>query len=177
MTVMNARQSFEALVWGDSEILILGTIPSSSSIEKNEYYYHYANYIWDYLAKIYDEPRPRTWTEKKEFLHRHHIALWDMYKYSEVPGSVDKGLGTFNELAGFLQEHPTIIKVLLNGKKAAQAFQEYTEKVSAIPEYVRAFPLPSTSGANTRISKDDVLRAWREAVVLTIDKAASGTSY
>ena len=164
MTVMKARRSFEALVWEDSEILILGTIPSSSSIEKKEYYYHYANYNWDYLAKIYDEPRSRTWTEKKEFLHRHHIALWDMYEYSDIPGSVDKGLGEFNDLAGFLKRHLSITKILLNGKKTAKAFQEYTEKVSAIPDYVRAFPLPSTSGANASIPREVVLSAWKEAL-------------
>ena len=159
-----ARQSFPPVVWEDSKILILGTIPSSSSIEKGEYYFHYANYIWDYLAKIYDEPRPRIWMEKIEFLHRHHIALWDMYKYSEVPGSVDKGLGTFNELAGFLQEHPTITKVLLNGKKAAQAFQKYLKSVSLLPDSIHAYSLPSTSGANTRIPRTDVISAWKEAL-------------
>ena len=161
---MTARQSFPPLVWEDSEILILGTIPSTSSIEKGEYYFHYANYIWDYLAKIYDEPRSRTWTEKKEFLHRHHIALWDVYKYSKIPGSVDKRLGDLNNLEGFFEKHPSIVKVLLNGKRTADAFLEYQKSGNKIPEYVQVYPLPSTSGANTRIPRTDVISAWKEAL-------------
>lgn len=161
---MKARQSFPPLVWDDSEILILGTIPGSSSIAKDEYYFHYSNYIWDYLAKVYDEPRPRTWQEKKEFLHKHHIALWDMYKYSEIPGSVDKGLGEFNELEVFLQKYPTIAKVLLNGKKTTRAFQKYLKSVAVMPDSIRVYSLPSTSGANTRITREAALSAWKEAL-------------
>ena len=84
---MNGRKAFDPLFWEDSEILILGTIPSSSSIEKGEYYYHYANYIWDYLAEIFHESRPRIWSEKTDFLKRHHVALWDVYAFSDVVGS------------------------------------------------------------------------------------------
>ena len=65
---MAERQSFPPLVWEDSEILILGTIPGSSSIEKGEYYYHYKNYIWDCLAQIFQEKRPKKWVEKKNCL-------------------------------------------------------------------------------------------------------------
>lgn len=162
---MKERQSFPPLVWEDSEILILGTIPSSSSIEKGEYYYHYANYIWDYLAEIFLESRPRTWSEKTDFLKRNHIALWDVYAFSDVVGSLDKGLGDFNDIAGFLNEHTTITKVLLNGKKTAQAIEKYEKKKSKLSETVKNYALPSTSGANTRLPRQIVFEAWKEAVL------------
>lgn len=160
---MTARQSFRPLVWEDSEVLILGTIPSSSSIEKEEYYYHYANYIWDYLAQIFHEDRPRFWTEKTDFLKRYHIALWDVYAFSDVAGSSDKGLKDFNNIAGFLKEHPAITKVLLNGKKAAESFQKYQKKEHNISKRIRVYPLPSTSGANTRLPRATVFGAWKDA--------------
>lgn len=162
---MAERQSFPPLVWEDSEVLILGTIPSSSSIEKGEYYYHYANYIWDYLAEIFHESRPRTWSEKTDFLKRHHIALWDVYAFSDVVGSLDKGLGDFNDIAGFLNEQTTITKVLLNGKKTAQAIEKYEKEKSKLSEIVKIYALPSTSGANTRLPRQVVFEAWKEAIL------------
>ena len=165
---MKARQSFPPLVWDDSKILILGTIPSSSSIEKGEYYYHYANYIWDYLAEIFLESRPRTWSEKTDFLKRNHIALWDVYAFSDVVGSLDKGLREFNDISGFLDEHTTITKILLNGKKTTQSLEKYEKKKSKLPKTVRIYALPSTSGANTRIPRKMVLSEWKKALLDTL---------
>lgn len=165
---MAERQSFPPLFWEDSEILILGTIPSSSSIEKGEYYYHYANYIWDYLSKIFHEERPIIWSEKKDFLRRHHIALWDVYKFSDIEGSLDKGLRDFNNIAGFLKIHPTIKKVLLNGKKTARSLEKYQEVNSKLPETVRVYALPSTSGANTKIPRKMVLSEWEKELLETL---------
>ena len=160
---MAERQSFPPLVWEDSEILILGTIPGSSSIEKGEYYYHYKNYIWDCLAQIFQEKRPKKWVEKKDFLEKHRIALWDVYAFSDVAGSSDKGLKEFNDIAGFLKEHPTITKVLLNGKKTAESFQKYQRKERELPESIRIYSLPSTSGANTRLPRSIIFEAWKDA--------------
>lgn len=162
---MAERQSFPPIVWEDSEILVLGTIPSSSSIEKGEYYYHYANYIWDYLSVIFQEDKPKTWSEKKALLKRHHIALWDVHAYSDVVGSLDKGLRNFNDISGFLEEHQSISKVLLNGKKTAQSLEIYEKKKSKLPGTVKIYALPSTSGANTRISKKAVLSGWEKALL------------
>lgn len=161
---MDGRKSFAPLFWEDSNILILGTIPSSSSIEKGEYYYHYSNCIWDYLSGIFHEDKPKTWSEKKDFLKRRRIALWDVYAYSDVVGSLDKGLRGFNNISGFLEEHPSITKVLLNGKKTAQSIDNYQKKESKLPETVRIYALPSTSGANTRIPREEILSEWRRAI-------------
>lgn len=161
---MAARQSFPPLVWEDSEILILGTIPSSSSIENGEYYYHYANYIWKYLAEIFDTVIPKSWQEKTAFLRKYHIALWDMYVYSEISGSLDKGLREFNDIAGFLGKHPTIVSVLLNGKKTTQAFHQYQKVDSLLPLSIKVYSLPSTSGANTRMPGKKVLLAWKKVL-------------
>ena len=161
---MKARAAFPPLVFEDSEILILGTIPSTSSIERGEYYFHYRNYIWDCLSRIFQEERPKTWSEKKDFLKRRRIALWDVYAYSDVVGSLDKGLRGFNNISGFLEEHPSITKVLLNGKKTAQSIDNYQKKESKLPESVRIYALPSTSGANTRIPREELLSEWRKAI-------------
>ena len=159
----NGRKAFPPLAWEDSELLILGTIPSSSSIEKGQYYYHYANYIWDYLAKIFGAARPKSWPEKKAFLQVNHIDLWDMYAYSETTGSLDNGLGEFNDIAGFLERHSTITKVFLNGRKASQAFCQYKKAGHYLSDSIKVYDLPSTSGANTCIPREKALSEWKLA--------------
>lgn len=160
---MEGRKAFKPLFWEDSEILILGTIPSSSSIEKGEYYYHYANYIWRYLAEVFGVEIPNSWQEKTNFLRQYHIALWDMYAYSETIGSLDKGLGAFNDIVGFLERHSAITKVLLNGRKASQAFCQYKKAGHYLSDAIKVYDLPSTSGANTRIPREKALSKWKFA--------------
>ena len=52
----------------DSEILILGSLPSVKSREMKFYYAHPQNRFWNTLAKVYNEPKPNTFKDKKDFL-------------------------------------------------------------------------------------------------------------
>ena len=47
----------------DSEILILGSLPSVKSREMKFYYAHPQNRFWNTLAKVYKEPKPNTTKE------------------------------------------------------------------------------------------------------------------
>ena len=59
----------------ESEILILGSLPSVKSRQEKFYYAHSQNRFWKILSKIYNEEIPNTIKEKKEFLIKHKIAL------------------------------------------------------------------------------------------------------
>lgn len=61
----------------DSELLILGSLPSVKSREQMFFYGHPQNRFWKVLATILDEEIPKTIDEKTVMLHKHHIALWD----------------------------------------------------------------------------------------------------
>lgn len=58
--------SFESVYDKDSEILILGTLPSVKSRENNFYYGHKQNRFWKVLATLLKEPVPDTIEEKKQ---------------------------------------------------------------------------------------------------------------
>jgi TDG/mug DNA glycosylase family protein len=68
---------FGAVIFDNSEILILGTFPSIKSFENSFYYSHPKNQFWDILAIIYNDKKPDTIQEKISFLKKHKIALWD----------------------------------------------------------------------------------------------------
>ena len=108
-----------------SEILILGSMPGSLSLEKGEYYANTNNSFWKIISAIYNNNNPFVdYEEKLDCLSKNHIALWDMYGSCFREGSLDRKITSprLNDIGKFLIEHQTIRKVLLNGKEAANAF-------------------------------------------------------
>ena len=75
---MKVNHNLEPFYDKNSEILILGSIPSVKSRELGFYYMHPQTRFWRILEKVYEEPLPVTIEEKKEFLKKHKIALWDV---------------------------------------------------------------------------------------------------
>ena len=80
---------FDAFFDKDSRVLILGTIPSPKSREQGFYYGHPQNRFWKVLADVLDEEFPQTVEERKGFLKRNHIALWDVLESCEIKGASD----------------------------------------------------------------------------------------
>ena len=73
----------------DSKVLILGSMPSVKSRELGFYYMHPQNRFWKTLAKVFDEDLPKAIDDKKDFLKRHKIALWDVIASCNITGSSD----------------------------------------------------------------------------------------
>ena len=67
----------------DSKILILGSIPSKKSREAKFYYAHPQNRFWPILEILFQEKIEN----KKEFLLKHKIALWDVISSCDITGS------------------------------------------------------------------------------------------
>jgi len=141
-----------------STVLILGSYPYVRSREEGFFYGHPRNRFWAVLAKILNEPQPATIGEKRSFLLRHGIALWDVVSSCEVTGSADSSIRKVvpHDLSPILAVSP-IRCILLNGKTAASFYRRYGEKEG----YPRAICLPSTSPANASLSLDDLVDAWQ----------------
>ena len=94
MEYEHITHSFEPIYNEDSEILILGTLPSVKSRENNFYYGHKQNRFWKLLAKLCEEETPQTVEEKTAMLLRHHIAIWDVIQSCDIKGSSDSSIKT-----------------------------------------------------------------------------------
>ena len=154
----------------NSEILIIGTFPGIESLDNVEYYCDNTNRIWEVLCEIYnDYPEPKNYDEKKKLLARHRIVLWDYYKTAsrKNSNSSDKSLVGIehNDIIDYLKKHPTIKKVVINGKgKIYKAIEKEIkrdiENDSKLKNRgIEVFRLPSTSGLNTRYAKT-LSRHW-----------------
>ena len=79
----------------DSRVLILGTMPSPKSREQGFYYGHPQNRFFPALAGVFGEPVPQGVPERKEFLLRHGIALWDVLRSCVISGASDASIRAY----------------------------------------------------------------------------------
>lgn len=142
----------------NSRILILGSFPSVKSRAEGFFYGHPQNRFWKLLASVFEEAVPRSIEEKKAFLLRNHIALWDVIQSCEIEGSSDSSIRnvTANDLNVILHA-AEIQSIFVNGKTALKYYQKYAE-----PTVGRAaICLPSTSPANAAWDLERLTQAWR----------------
>ncbi len=137
-----------------SEILILGSFPSIKSREMQFFYGHPQNRFWRVLAALKQEPVPQTIDEKKTFLLRNKIAVWDVIQSCDITGSSDSSIKNVipNSLSRIFDAAP-IRQVYTNGTTAHKLYQKYIGS--------DAIRLPSTSPANAAYSLDRLIQEWR----------------
>lgn len=152
------KHDFEPVYDSRSRILILGTLPSVKSREQNFYYGHPQNRFWKVLTAITKEKDvPATIAEKKQFLLKHKIALWDVISECDIIGSSDSSIKNVvpTDLTRILKAAP-IQRIYANGAKAYELYMRYSyEKTGR--EIIR---LPSTSPANAAFQMERLLAAW-----------------
>ena len=149
---------FEPIYNEESKILILGTFPSIKSRENQFYYGHPQNRFWKVLAILFAQEPLITKEEKKEFLLRHRIAIWDVIASCDITGSSDSSIKNVvpTDLSIIL-EKAKIEKIYANGATAAKLFQKYQMPLVKREIIV----LPSTSPANAAYSLEKLLECWK----------------
>ena len=110
----------------DSRILILGSFPSVKSRETGFFYGHPQNRFWKVTAAVCGEEVPQTVEEKKAFLLRNHIAVWDVIASCVITGSSDASIRDVvpNPLQDIL-ECADIRQIYCNGATAWKYYRKY----------------------------------------------------
>jgi len=141
----------------DSHILILGSFPSIKSREGQFFYHHPQNRFWKVLAAVLEEEIPISIDEKRGFLHRHHIALWDVIGSCEISGSSDTSIRNVvpNDLSPIF-ETATIRAIFCNGGTSHRYYRQLLQKQIGF----EATLLPSTSPANAAWSLERLTKSW-----------------
>ncbi|OIV39916.1 DNA-deoxyinosine glycosylase [Flavobacterium johnsoniae] len=151
--------SFSPISSPDSNILILGTMPGTKSLELNQYYGHSQNNFWKFMFTIFNENPSADYETKKALLLKNKIALWDVLQYCDRIGSLDSAIKNeiANDFETFLKQHPKIKTILFNGQKAAAFFKKYVH----LQKSYTLITLPSTSPANAGRSFQSKLEEWK----------------
>ncbi len=141
-----------------SRILLLGTFPSPKSREVGFFYGHPHNRMWKVLAAVYGEDEPQTVEERRVFLLRNRIAMWDVLASCAIKGASDASIrdAVPNDLSRIF-DVALIERIYATGAKAHELYRRYLE-----PVYGRECTrLPSTSPANAATSLEQLIEAYR----------------
>lgn len=146
-----------APVWnGESRVLILGSFPSVKSRQEGFYYGNRQNRFWKVVCGYFGEEVPACIAQKRDFLLRRGIALWDVVTECDIVGSADVSIrnAVVADVPALLAKSG-VKEIWCNGGKAHELL------VKAYPQLAECTKkLPSTSPANVSFSQE----AWRAAL-------------
>lgn len=151
-------ESFEPVMWPDSRVLVLGTVPSPKSREQHINYGNPRNRFWPVLASLWDETDPLTAEGRYDLLRRRHVALWDVLESCSIRGASDASISNPvpNDIARALAAAP-IGAVFTTGATATRLYRKLCEPQCGMP----CVGLPSTSPANASWSFDRLKEAYQ----------------
>lgn len=149
---------FEPVFDEHSKVLILGTMPSPKSRENGFYYGHPQNRFWRVMAEVLGDGTPQENEQKRAFLLKQGIALYDVLAACEITGASDASIAhpVANDLAGILGA-AEIRAIFATGQKAGALYRKYCEQKTGRPIIV----LPSPSPANCAMSIERLVREYR----------------
>ena len=153
--------SLPPLIDKESRVIILGTMPSEISLEKNEYYANPQNQFWKIIYGIYNQTPSDDYEEKCSFLLSRKISLWDVLYSCEREGSSDSRINnsfanSFNEL---INNYHGIKAVFFNGEKAETLFNRLIK--NNLDNFLFYHRLPSSSSANTSMTLNGKIEEWK----------------
>ncbi len=140
----------------ESELLILGSFPSVKSRAVSFYYGNPQNRFWKTVCGFFGEEVPPTVAEKRAFLLRRRIALWDVIMECDIVGSSDASIsGEVLADISALLEKTKIRGIFCNGQKSYALLKKHFPAVGEGAQL-----LSSTSPANPRFSAEE----WQNAL-------------
>lgn len=160
--------SFHAVASAEARVLILGTLPSVKSLEADEYYAHPRNCFWWIMGELIGFAPNLAYARRLERLRQSGIALWDVCRAAERDGSSDAKISIDsvepNDFRSFLATYPRIELICFNGQPAERLFRRKVLPLLGDLRPIQQRVLDSTSPACARISREEKLARWREAI-------------
>ena len=149
-----------------ARVLILGSMPGATSLQKREYYAHPRNQFWVIMERLFSAGRELPYAERCRCLTDCGVAVWDVVGRCRRSGSLDSNIAepsvVVNDLEAFLRCHHRIHHVFFNGSKSEQIYTRHMlADVARIGRRIEYKRLPSTSPAHATMRACDKLRRWR----------------
>ena len=146
-----------------SSILILGSMPSISSLSINQYYGHPRNCFWTIISKLLNAPTELSYEKRKKLLLDKKIALWDVLSSCHRKGSLDSNIDInsieFNDFNLFFSQYKNINHIFFNGQKSKQLFNKHVFPIMK-NQKLQYHTLPSTSPAMAQLKFEEKYIKW-----------------
>jgi hypoxanthine-DNA glycosylase len=165
--VATIETGFPPIADSHAEILILGSMPSIKSLQKQQYYAHPRNAFWPIVSDLFEMDKEWSYQQRCNHLIVNKVAVWDTLKACLRQGSLDSNIepGSIvaNDFNTFFKQHPKIKLVVFNGGKAEQVFKRYvTPSLNEPFKQLSQTRLPSTSPAHAAMTFDEKLSIWKK---------------
>ncbi len=157
---------FEPIISINAKILILGSMPSTTSINLQQYYGYPRNAFWPIMNALLKGNPDQSYSGRKNWLMRNNIAVWDVLQDCQRTGSLDANINfttaKTNDFNRLFSDHPNIKRVFFNGKLAEKLY-----KLQILPTldnqyvYLKYHYLPSTSPAYAALKLEQKIEAWK----------------
>ena len=151
--------SFAPLGREDAVLLILGTMPSVKSLEKQQYYGNPQNAFWKLLFALWEEPFQAAYESRCRFVGEHRLLLWDVLADCRRQGSGDASITSprANDFVWLSRTYPQVQAVFFNSVGAARFYQRLVQPdpLAALPRWT----LPSSSPARA-MRFEEKMTAW-----------------
>ncbi len=156
---------FDPIAAANARVLILGSLPSQQSLQKQEYYGNPQNAFWRVMGELFDAGQDLSYPDRAEKLRCCGIAVWDVLQSSVRPGSMDVAIDLTsavpNDFQMFFDEHTMLELLCFNGKKAAELYQQLValQGITGI-DNIAFRTMPSTSPAYASMNLDEKVHHW-----------------
>lgn len=159
---MIVEHTFKPIYDKNSEILILGSIPSIISRENNFYYGNDKNRFWKLISTVFNEEYPVSNEEKESIILKNNLALFDVVKSCSIKNSSDSSISNvkINDISSIIN-NSSIKKIIFNGNKAYELYLKYESN-----KFQNIVCLPSTSPANAKYSFNKLFEIWKKELVI-----------
>lgn len=159
-------EGFAPIVSGDAQVLILGSMPSETSLLKRQYYGHSGNAFWPIMGALFGAFPNLGYEQRKAILMENRIAVWDVLQSCHRRGSLDSNIAwasiRTNDFAGFFSEYKFIKRVFFNGGMAEKVYKKHIlPSLDQRFSYLDYQRLPSTSPAHASLNLAQKLEAWK----------------
>lgn len=161
-------QSFAPLCTTQVKLFVLGSMPGVASLKAQQYYAHPRNLFWPLMCDFFNWKNIDSYEDKVNALMAEGIGLWDVmsdcYRRGSLDQNIKKSTVQINDFIRLMEQYPTIETFLLNGKTAAQLFQQKVIKANKLTQPICSISLPSTSPANASMSYLSKKQLWHQAL-------------
>jgi TDG/mug DNA glycosylase family protein len=157
------RVGLPPVVGKSPKVLILGTMLSEQSYQKQEYYGNPRNQFWRLTHNIFGQEPDDRFEKRMAFLKERRIALWDVLHECDIDGSDDGSIikPVANDIQTILRSNKGITHIFFNGQKAEGLFERSIMNDWPCDLHMPLLvTLPSSSPANTH-KFEKKLEAWK----------------
>lgn len=163
--------SFAPVTAAGARVLVLGSLPGTLSLARQQYYALPQNAFWRIMGELAGASPELPYAARLERLMARRIALWDVCASAFRPGALDSAIAhdsvVPNDFAAFLTANPGIARIAFNGAKAAELFRrKVLPTLPPAQQAIARVTLPSTSPAHAGMTYAEKLRLWRVALDL-----------